>query len=373
MSQLGQVLQGKRIVVCAGTGGVGKTTTSAALALGAARHGLRVLVLTIDPSRRLAETLGVRRNTPEPIRLGSRREVDAGITGPGALSAWMLDPKLVSDATVRRLAGTSAEADRLMANPIYQHVTQMIAGMQEYTAMEALHGFVEQGIYDLVILDTPPSRNALNFLEAPHRMAEFLDGRIFRMLLPKESGRVVGTPRKLVDMVLAGVFGEQFYGDLQVFFGAFSGMLAQLNGNAQRMRHRLQQDDVTFLLVTTPAPEALGEARFFEAKIHELELPLGAFILNRSQAPLANRPFPDEGLLPPGPTEHHRRALAKLVALAERERRQVEADVKLLSDLTSGSVGEVPAVALPEFGQGVEDIPGLASLSRWLLDDMDGA
>lgn len=367
MNGLDDVLADKRIVVCAGTGGVGKTTTSAALALGAARQGKRVLVLTIDPSRRLAETLGVRRNTPEPIRLGAAREREAGIAPPGSLSAWMLDPKLVSDSTVRRLAATNADAERLMANPIYQHVTQMIAGMQEYTAMEALHGFVEQGVYDLVILDTPPSRNALNFLEAPHRLAEFLDGRIFRIMLPRERGRVIGTTRHLVDLVLSGVFGEQFYDDLQVFFSAFSGLFAQLNGNAQRMRARLQEPDATFLLVTTPAPEALDEARFFERKIRDLRLPLGAFVLNRSQAPLADRPFPGDDLLPENAGPEHRSALARLVELAERERRQVEADLRLLRELTANSPGEVPAVALPEFGQGVEDLVGLAELSRWLL------
>ncbi len=354
----------RRIVVCAGTGGVGKTTTAAALALGAARHGRRVLVLTIDPSRRLAETLGVRRNTPEPVLLDPDRQERAGIAPPGSLSAWMLDPKQVSDATVRRLARTPAEAERLLANPVYRHGTEMIAGMQEYTAMEALHGFVEEGRYDLVILDTPPSRNALNFLEAPSRLAEFLDGRVFRMMLAPEPGRVRGTTRKLVDAVLATVFGEQLHGDLQVFFGSFAGMLAQLNGNAQRMRERLREDDTTFLLVTAPAREALTDARAFEARIRELALPLGAILLNRSLAAWADRPFPGPHLLPPEPTPAHRSALDKLVALAEREQRKVEAELALLDELGGA---DTLAVAIPDLGTGIEDVPGLVAVADRLL------
>ena len=173
MSRIASFVLNKRIIVCCGAGGVGKTTTSAALALAAARAGRKVLVLTIDPSKRLAETLGVDRNSPEPTRLPEDRERAAGITGPGELSAWMLDPRLVSDQAVRKLVKDPADQEKLLAHPVYDQITSMIAGMQEYTAMEALYQFVETGRYDLVVLDTPPSRNALNFLEAPSRLSEF--------------------------------------------------------------------------------------------------------------------------------------------------------------------------------------------------------
>lgn len=370
MSRLSDHISEKRIVICCGAGGVGKTTTSAALAVAAAQDGRRVLVLTIDPSKRLAEALGVSANTPDPIRVTPAREAQAGIAAPGALSAWMLDPKLVSDATVKRLVKDPVRAAELMANPIYQQVTQMIAGMQEYTAMEALHGFVERGDYDLVILDTPPSRNALNFLDAPRRLGEFLDGRIFKMLLPDRDGHALGgTTRRMAGRVLSGVFGDEFYGDLQVFFSAFGGIFAQLNGNAQKMRERMQQDDVVFLLVTSPVRTALDDALYFEDRIRELELPLGGLILNRSRHLAEDRPMPGKQLLPPHATEVHRAALAHLVTLAERERRHEAEHRELLNTLVQHAPKDIEVLTVPEFPEGIDDLAGLGELARWLLDD----
>lgn len=368
MSHLGPHLRHKRIIVCCGAGGVGKTTTSAALAVAAAQDGRRVLVLTIDPSKRLAEALGVSTNTPEPVRVLREREEQAGITGPGSLSAWMLDPKLVADAAVRRLVKDPARLRELLANPIYQQVTQMIAGMQEYTAMEALHGFVERGEYDLVILDTPPARNALNFLDAPRRLGEFLDGRIFRMLLPDDDGGVLGgTTRKLAVKVLSGVFGDEFLTDLQVFFAAFSSIFGQLNGNAQKMRQRMQKDDVIFLLVTSPVRTALDDALYFEDRLRELSLPLGGLILNRSRQLAADRPMPGPHLLPAEPSPAHLSALAHLVALAERERVQEAEHRELRATLVAHAPEDIAVLTVPEFPGGIDDLPGLGQLARWLI------
>ncbi|MFH1468858.1 MAG: ArsA-related P-loop ATPase [Pseudomonadota bacterium] len=364
------VLVGKRILICAGTGGVGKTSISAALGLGAARRGQRVLVLTIDPSQRLAEALGVHQNTPEPVSLGRARERAAGIEAPGALSIWVLDPKRVSDQTVRRLARSPEEAARLMANPIYEQVTTMIAGMQEYTAMEALHGFVDAGAYDLVVLDTPPSRNALNFLEAPTRLKESLDTRIVELMLAKGAEGASGPARRLLERVLGGVFGQEFFADLQVFFGAFGGMLAQLNGNAQRIRARLSEPDTAFLLIAGASPHSLEQLRSFEARIRELGLPLGAVVLNRSAAPLAARPRADEGWLPAGAGPAHRSALEKLGRLAAQEEADIAAAVDLAESL--GRDGTLPVVTVPELGRGVDDVEGLVEVSRWLLEGGDG-
>ncbi len=370
MSRLGQHVRDKRIVICCGAGGVGKTTTSAALAVAAAQDGRRVLVLTIDPSKRLAEALGVTSNTPDPVRVRADREEEAGIRPPGTLSAWMLDPKLVSDTTVRRLVRDPKKAAELIENPIYQQVTQMIAGMQEYTAMEALHGFVERGEYDLVILDTPPARNALNFLDAPRRLGEFLDGRIFSMLLPDSDGRGLGgTTRRMAGRVLGGVFGDEFYADLQVFFSAFSSIFAQLNGNAQKMRERLQQDDVVFLLVTSPVRTALDDALYFEDRIRELELPLGGLILNRSRHLAEDRPLPTAKLLPPRATDAHHRALHKLQRLAEREQRHEAEHRELVATLVANAAQDIEVLTVPEFPGGIDDLSGLGELARWLLDD----
>lgn len=371
MSRLSEHIHEKRIVICCGAGGVGKTTTSAALAVAAAQDGRRVLVLTIDPSKRLAEALGVSANTPDPVRVRADREAEAGIHSPGTLSAWMLDPKLVSDTTVRRLVKDPAKVRDLMANPIYQQVTQMIAGMQEYTAMEALHGFVERGDYDLVILDTPPARNALNFLDAPRRLGEFMDGRIFQMLLPDREGGGAfgGTTRRMAGKVLAGVFGDEFYADMQVFFAAFGSIFAQLNGNAQKMRLRLQRDDVVFLLVTSPVRTALDDALYFEDRIRELELPLGGLILNRSRHLAEERPMPDSSLLPARPTELHRSALRHLVVLAERERQHETEHRELLSTLAQNVPKDIEVLTVPEVPGGIDDLRGLGELARWLLDE----
>ncbi len=361
------LLGSKRIFICAGTGGVGKTSISAAIGLGAARRGHRVLVLTIDPSRRLAEALGIRKNTPEPVPLGPTRERMVGIVPPGALSVWVLDPKRVSDQTVMRLAPSEEAARRLLANPIYQQVTNMIAGMQEYTAMEALHGFVQQGTYDIVVLDTPPSRNALNFLDAPRRLDDSINSRLIELMVPREGGKK-GTTRRFIERVLSGVFGAEFFGDLQVFFGAFGGLFAQLNGNAQAMRARLSEPDVAFILVGVGGEQSLAQARDFEQRIRELDLPLEAIVLNRSLVPLAQRPFVHHAMAatPPG---HLREALSKLKALAEKEAREIDRACVEADALAARS--DVPVVTVPELGTGVDDLPGLASVADWLFERQD--
>ena len=164
MNPLFKLLMKRRVVVCCGAGGVGKTTTSAALAIAAARAGRRVLVVTIDPSKRLAEALGVDRNPTEPVKVGQ----DTGLLNhcKGSLEAWMLDPQLIADNVVQRFSSSKSDASTLMSNPIYRNVTAMVAGMQEYTAVQALYEFINEDRYDLVILDTPPSRDALRFLDA---------------------------------------------------------------------------------------------------------------------------------------------------------------------------------------------------------------
>ncbi len=364
---LAPLVEERRIFVCAGTGGVGKTSVSAALGLGAAKRGKRVLVLTIDPSRRLAEALGIRQNTPEPVLLAAERMAPLGIEPPGSLSVWVLDPKRVADQTVRRLARTQEEADRLLNNRVYQRVTEMIAGMQEYTAMEALHGFVQAGTYDMVVLDTPPSRNALNFLEAPTRIAASLDARIVELMKPSSGKGLLAKTRQLIEQVLGGVFGGEFFQDLQVFFGAFGGMFHQLSGNALEMRARLAQPDVAFLLVSSSVRDSLTQARSFEARIRELGLPLGALVLNRSLVPLAARPFPDASMLPKRPSKAHKSALAKLVQLAVKESKGINEAVALVEELERRS--DIRVVPVPELGSGVDDLEGLAEVATWLLGE----
>ncbi|MEE2645454.1 MAG: ArsA-related P-loop ATPase, partial [Myxococcota bacterium] len=216
------LLQQQRVLVCCGAGGVGKTTSAAALALSAARLGRKTLVLTIDPSKRLAETLSISRDAPAPTALSIPAFEALGLPSE-QLSAWVLDPKQVSDRVVFERSG--ARATRLLTNPIYQGVSAMVAGMQEYTAIEALHRFIGDARYELIILDTPPSRHALRFLDAPTRVQRFLDRRIFQLFLPQRGliGRVAG---RINAEVLDPAFGPAVNPQLRELFEDFSPILA---------------------------------------------------------------------------------------------------------------------------------------------------
>lgn len=363
---IGRLLREKRIVVCCGAGGVGKTTSAAALALAAARAGRKVLVLTIDPSRRLAETLGVAQNPAAPVPLPAERAAAAGIAAPGALDAWLLAPKLVADESVRRLITDPAEAERLLENRIYQQVSAMVAGMHEYTAMEALHRLMEEGRYELVVLDTPPSRNALDFLEAPGRLAQLLDMKVFRAFLPRGGGLLSRAASRIVERILAAVFGAEFAGELTAFFGAFAKLFGMLNFDVSRMRAILGGEEAAFLLVCSPAAAAVEEALFFQEKTRELGLPFRGFVLNRSRGHGTERAFPSAGLLPPGAGPEALRGLAKLQALAAQEQRAAEQDRALLEELGQRAGSAAVAVAVPNLAQGADDMATLITVAKVL-------
>jgi len=361
------------LVVC-GAGGVGKTTTSTALALAGARQGRRVLALTVDPSKRLAQTLGVDRNLEAPVSIPEERLKLAGIEPPGELHAWMLDPKLVADRVVQKLAKDPEEVERLMQNRIYNGISRMVAGMQEYMAMEALHEFRDEGRYDLVILDTPPSRNALAFLEGPQRMSSFLDGRVFQLFLPQgDEDHRPGFFRRaagaVVERVNRMVFGDETYEDMQEFFGSFAGILGTLNHNAGDMIRMLgDPDDVAFLLVTSPTDASVSDAHFFRERTREMGLPFAGFVLNRSQALAAGRDFPDYDLLPDDAEPAALSGMAKLLVLAEVERSEMERDRHLLATLAEEAGDSAFALATPTVPGGANDMPSLLSISDALWE-----
>ena len=360
-----------RIAVCCGAGGVGKTTVATGIALAAARRGRKVLALTVDPSRRLAETLGVRRNLPAPVPVPRERLVAAGITEPVDLDTWMLDPQLVADRVVRRFASSPEQQRRLMDNRVYRQVSRMVAGMQEYTAMEAVHGFMDEGRYDLLVLDTPPSRHALDFLEGPRRLQRFFDGRIFRLFIPAENASPIRrAATRLIGKVLGVALGPGNYEELQEFFVSFSELFSRVTGNAARMQEALADPEtVGFLLVTSVAPEARADALFFRRKTAELGMPFAGFLLNRSQARLAGRRFPDESVFGGDPTPVQRSALAKLQALAEVERAEMERDQGLLEQLRDQAGEGSFAVALPDIPGGAHDLRALMTLSEALVEE----
>jgi anion-transporting ArsA/GET3 family ATPase len=362
------VLNG-RILVCCGAGGVGKTTIATGLALAAARNGRSVLALTIDPSRRLAETLGVEQNLPAPVSVPQTLLDEAQIGGDAKLEAWMLAPQRVSDRVVRRFASSPERLEKLLNNRIYGQVTRMVAGMQEYTAMEAVHAFVKEGRYDLIVLDTPPSRNALDFLDGPRRLQRFFDGRIFRLFLPGESrGLIRRAASSLIGRVLGAVFGDETYQELQEFFESFSELFQMLTSNAIKMRKMLSvPDEVGFLLVTSTAPESIGDAMFFRRKTIEMGLPFAGYLLNRSHAVLNGRQYPDDLLFKGPPDPVRRSALLKFRELAELEYAEMIRDQQLLDELRQEAGDSAFTMALPTVPGGVDGIPALLDISEVLM------
>ncbi len=355
----------KKVIVCCGAGGVGKTTTAAAIGVASAVHGRKVLVLTIDPARRLAEAMGIPEaaRTPSPVPRAKLDEL--GIPIQGELYAWMLSPEVVFESMVRRLATDEARVQEILNNRLYQHLSRIVAGMQEYTAAEALYTLSTEGKYDLVVLDTPPSRNALEFLEAPRKLSMFLDERVIGVFLPKK-GAFMRAASDLIERVFSRAFGEGFYKDLQGFLGAFSGMFGGMRAHAEAVRKLLSSDDAAFLLVTSPEPAALAEASFFQTKIKDLGLPFAGYVLNRSWAYTRGFGGPEAIQLAPDAGETERVALKKLGQLADAERWRAQRDRDLLARLRmeteSGS-----AIATPHLGGAVEDLVGLGTLARNLV------
>ncbi len=365
-SFLEPLVRDKRVVVCCGAGGVGKTTTSAALGLAGAMLGRNVLVLTIDPARRLAEAMGIPESARAPSPIPPDRLAAAGVTGQGTLHAWMLNPTVVFEGMVRRLAHDEDRVRLILANRLYQHVSELVAGMQEYTAAEALYTLAEDRRYDLIVLDTPPSRNALEFLEAPRKLAGFLDERVVGMFLPSR-GALRAAASSLISTVFTRIFGAGFHEELQEFLGAFSGMFGGMRAHAEAVRTLLTSSEATFLLVTSPEPSALAEARFFHAKIDELGVPFGGYILNRSWAQTRGLKNPDlvQVVGTSGPVAS---GWSKLSALADDERRRAGRDRSLLADLRGRGTD---AIATPHLGGAVEDLSGLVALAGALVGPLE--
>ena len=269
------------IVVCCGAGGVGKTTTAAALALRAAEQGRNVVVLTIDPARRLAQSLGLTQldNTPRPVK-----GIDAA--AGGSLDAMMLDMKRTFDEVVVAHA-SPAKARAILDNPFYQSLSSSFAGTQEYMAMEKLGHLQAQGRWDLIVVDTPPSRSALDFLDAPARLGSFLDGRFLRLLLgsAKTGGRtylkVVGAGLGAVTSVLTRVLGAQVLKDLSAFVGALDTMFGGFRERADATYRLLQERGTAFVVVAAPEQDALREASYFVERLSRDRMPLAGLVVNR--------------------------------------------------------------------------------------------
>src|SRR5689334_4182784 len=273
MTSIEQLIEDAAICVCAGAGGVGKTSTSAAIALGAAQRGRKVAVLTIDPAKRLANALGLERLGNEPRRV-------PGVGGDGELWAMMLDAKRTFDELVETYAADARTSDAVLSNRIYQELSSAVSGSQEYMAMEKLFELHMQGNFDLLVLDTPPTRNALDFLDAPERLQRFIDSRSLRFFL-SPGVKLLGRGSGLLFAVLQRVTGIDLLRDLSDFFRAFGDMSEGFRARAERVNELLGSKAATFVLVAAPRHDAIDDAIFFHDQLEARRMPFGGVVVNR--------------------------------------------------------------------------------------------
>jgi anion-transporting ArsA/GET3 family ATPase len=347
------------VVICAGSGGVGKTTTAAAVAMGMAERGLKVAVVTIDPARRLANSLGLEDLGNEPRLIDPERFSEHGVDIRGELWAMMLDAKRTFDQLIEQLAPDERTRDEVFANRIYQQLSSAVAGSQEFTAIAKLYELDQDGGYDLLVLDTPPSRNALDFLDAPGRLTKFFQGRAIRMFLRPAGlgGRILGRGTGVVFGVLQRVTGVDLLRDLSVFFRTLGGMIDGFTERARRVGALLEDPATTFLIVTAPRHDPVEEAIFFHRKLLDARMPFGGLVVNRVHAaPVGAVPEELGAALGARVAESAR----ELTALAERD----AANVQRLRD----ALGDPPAIVVPELDDDVHDVEGLALVRAHLFD-----
>lgn len=359
------LLENTRVCVCAGSGGVGKTTTAAALALGAAASGRKVVVITIDPARRLAESLGVPELGNEELLVDPARLEAAGIAMKGELWALMLDPKRTFDDVVRSYAPDEETREAVLGNRIYRELSTAVAGSQEYMAMERLYELHERGEFDLLVLDTPPSRNALDFLDAPDRLLRFIDSRSLQAFLaPGRAGlRLLGAGAGVAMSVLERITGIDLLRDLAEFFSSFSSMVDGFRERARAVNELLRADATAFVLVTTPRTGSLEEAAELREQLSDRDIDFRGVIVNRVhslEGPEAGA-GELEGLLGTD--------LARRVAANHRDYLALSARDSASLERLGAEVGGRPIVTVPSLEDEVHDLPGLARVGSYLFGD----
>ncbi len=355
-----------RIIVCCGSGGVGKTTIAAAVGLRAAERGRNVVVLTVDPARRLAQSMGLTSldNIPRPV---------AGIKAGdgGSMHAMMLDMKRTFDEIVESHADPDRAA-QILANPFYQSLSSSFAGTQEYMAMEKLGQLRRAEEWDLIVVDTPPSRSALDFLDAPQRLGRFLDGRLLRLLVaPAKVGgrtglRVLNAGFGMVTGVVTKIIGSQLLRDVQTFVSAMDTMFGGFRERAEYTYRLLRMPGTAFLVIAAPEPDALREASYFVERLERDGMPLAGLVLNRVHSLPAARLSAARSLAaaetlqgqPDG--ESTALGIAALRLHAERMR-QAESERRLARRFTAAHP-LVPVATVPAQPDDVHDLNGLRTI-----------
>ena len=357
-----------RVVVCCGAGRVGKTTTAAAMALRAAEYGRTVVVLTIDPAKRLAQALGVEdlNNSPQQVPLGPE------VTGE--LHAMMLDMSRTFDEMVIEHAGPE-RAQAILENQFYQTVTTSLAGTQEYMAMEKLGQLLGQDRWDLVVVDTPPSRNALDFLDAPKRLGSFMDGRLWRLLLGpgRGIGRLVTGVMGLAVKALSTVLGSQMLSDASMFVQSLDSTFGGFREKADRTYELLKRRGTQFVVVSAAEPDALREAAFFVDRLSEEGMPLAGLILNRTHPMLCalpvERALDGAGALEAAPDRKGDKLAAAVLQIHADRGQTAKREIRLLSRFT-GANPHVPVVGVPSLPFDVSDRTALQAIADQITGEI---
>jgi anion-transporting ArsA/GET3 family ATPase len=357
VSDLATLARERRILICCGSGGVGKTTTAAVLALEAARAGRKAVVVTIDPAKRLADALGLEGLTDTPSKIDGDWD--------GELWALMLDVKTTFDRLVTKNAATPEQGERILSNRFYRNISGALSGTQEYMAMEKLYELHEETDFDLVVVDTPPTRNALDFIDAPRRLSRFLEHRLFRMLMAPTRGlvRAVNVAAQAFLRTIAKVVGGEVIDDAMSFFQAFEGMEQGFKDRAERVLELLTAQETAFVLVASPRRDTVQEAQFFAERLGAAGIPVRALIVNRMHPEFG-------GGLPEAIRERARTLegtelgglyanLAEFQLVASRE----EDHLAGLAD----TVAPAPVVRVPFLPTDVHDIGGLDEIARHLF------
>jgi anion-transporting ArsA/GET3 family ATPase len=356
-----------RIIVCCGSGGVGKTTTAAAIGLRAAERGRHVVVLTVDPARRLAQSMGLSAldNTPRPVP-GLAANGGQG----GSLHAMMLDMKRTFDEIVEAHADPDRAA-QILANPFYQSLSSSFAGTQEYMAMEKLGQLRRAQEWDLIVVDTPPSRSALDFLDAPQRLARFLDGKLLRLLTaPAKVGgraylRVLNAGFGMVTGVLTRILGAQVLRDVQTFVTALDTMFGGFRERADYTYQLLRAPGTAFLVVAAPEPDALREASYFVERLAQERMPLAGLLLNRVQrSPAARLSAARSGAAAETLQLSGSHQLAATALRLHADRMQQVSEQQRLAKHFTAAHPVVPVAEIPAQAQDVHDLTGLRAIGQ---------
>ena len=381
---LAEVVREHRIVVSAGSGGVGKTTVAASLSLWGALGGRRTVVLTIDPARRLATSLGLETLGSAPHEIPPQLFRDQGLTPTGSLSAMMLDQKGAWDALVERHAPPEARA-RILENPFYQHLSQTFAGSQEYMAIEQLCLLAESGDYDLIVVDTPPTRHALDFLEAPQRLGDFLDKSVVKWFVRpyfnagwsalRAVNRSVGFLMRRIEQAT----GISALAEISDFFTSMSGLFENFQARIDKAYEVLRGPQTAFVLVSSPEEQVLGDAEYLSTKMAALRMPLKGVVLNRVhheyRPPRRGRRAAE---LNNEDVDEIAAAVAQALGGRPAEARELAANFVEYQALARGEslrieqfrVGlprRVPLVTVPNFARDVHDLASLAAMHPHLF------